>query len=109
MILETNRKDQLFEVRSSKEKDKFYRVDADIKVCTCPDFNFRFLKCKHIIAAEFAAGITSQKQKWDTGQYAQTKNAVIGLDYTIMTAKRGPLYAQNAGVTSTSDRYRNKM
>jgi hypothetical protein len=59
MILETNRKDQLFEVRSSKDKGKFYRVDTDIKVWTCPDFNFRFLKCKHIIAAEFAAGITS--------------------------------------------------
>jgi SWIM zinc finger len=59
MILETNRKDQLFEVRSSKDKGRFYRVDADIKICTCPDFNFRFLKCKHIIAAEFASGITS--------------------------------------------------
>ncbi len=59
MILETNRKESLFEVRSSKEKDKFYSVDTDIKICTCPDFNFRFLKCKHIIAAEFASGITS--------------------------------------------------
>lgn len=59
MILETNRKEGLFKVRSSKDKDKFYRVDADIKMCTCPDFNFRFLKCKHIIAAEFASGITS--------------------------------------------------
>jgi hypothetical protein len=59
MIFETNRKEQLFEVRSSKDKGKFYRVDADIKMCTCPDFNFRFLKCKHIIAAEFASGIIS--------------------------------------------------
>lgn len=59
MIFETNRKEQLFEVRSSKDKGRFYRVDADIKMCTCPDFNFRFLKCKHIIAAEFASGITS--------------------------------------------------
>ena len=59
MILETNTKERLFEVRSAKDKDKFYRVDADIKMCTCPDFNFRFLKCKHIIAAEFASGITS--------------------------------------------------
>ncbi|MFL6478982.1 MAG: SWIM zinc finger family protein, partial [Nitrososphaera sp.] len=25
----------------------------------CPDFNFRLLKCKHIIAAEFASGVTS--------------------------------------------------
>jgi hypothetical protein len=59
MIFETNRKERLFEVRSSKDKGKFYRVDADIKMCTCPDFNFRFLKCKHIIAAEFASGIIS--------------------------------------------------
>ncbi len=59
MILETNRQERLFEVRSSKDKDKFYSVDADIKVCTCPDFNFRFLKCKHIIAAEFVLGVTS--------------------------------------------------
>ena len=59
MILETNKGEQLFEVRSSKDIRKFYRVNADIKICTCPDFNFRFLKCKHIIAAEFASGITS--------------------------------------------------
>ncbi len=59
MILEKNRNESLFEVRSSKDKDKFYSVDTDIKICTCPDFNFRFLKCKHIIAAEFASGITS--------------------------------------------------
>jgi hypothetical protein len=59
MILETNRNERLFQVRSSKDKGKFYTVDADIKMCTCPDFNFRFLKCKHIIAAEFASGITS--------------------------------------------------
>jgi hypothetical protein len=59
MILETDAKERLFEVRSTKESNKFYTVDADIKMCTCPDFNFRFLKCKHIIAAEFAYGITS--------------------------------------------------
>lgn len=59
MILETNKEQRLFEVRSSKDTRKFYTVDADIKMCTCPDFNFRFLKCKHIIAAEFASGITS--------------------------------------------------
>jgi hypothetical protein len=59
MILETDKKQQLFEVRSSEDKGKFYSVDADIKTCTCPDFNFRYLKCKHIIAAEFASGIPS--------------------------------------------------
>ena len=56
MILEKNAQEQLFEVRSTKEREKFYQVDADIKTCTCPDFNFRFLKCKHIIAAEFVSG-----------------------------------------------------
>jgi hypothetical protein len=59
IILETDAKERLFEVRSAKDRDKFYRVDADIKMCSCPDFNFRFLKCKHIIAAEFVSGITS--------------------------------------------------
>jgi predicted nucleic acid-binding Zn finger protein len=59
MILETDAKERLFEVRSAKDRDILYRVDAGIKMCTCPDFNFRFLKCKHIIAAEFATGITS--------------------------------------------------
>jgi hypothetical protein len=56
VILETNPKEHLFEVRSAKEKNKFYKVDVDIKTCTCPDLNFRFLKCKHIIATEFASG-----------------------------------------------------
>lgn len=56
VILETDQRERLFKVRSSKDAEKFYRVDADIKTCTCPDFNFRFLKCKHIIAAEFASG-----------------------------------------------------
>jgi hypothetical protein len=56
VILETDQREQLFKVRSSKDAEKFYSVDADIKTCTCPDFNFRFLKCKHIIAAEFASG-----------------------------------------------------
>jgi hypothetical protein len=38
------------------------------------------------------------------GRYAQTKNAIIALHYTSMTAKRGSLYAQNAAVTNTSDK-----
>jgi hypothetical protein len=37
------------------------------------------------------------------GQFAQIKNAAIGLDYTSMTAKRRPLYAPNVGVISTSN------
>lgn len=59
MILETDPKELQFEIRSTKDKDKFYQVDANIKTCTCPDFNYRLLKCKHIIAAEFASGAAS--------------------------------------------------
>jgi superfamily II DNA or RNA helicase len=51
-ILEKNNK-KLFRVRSSlKEKNKYYDVDIENKTCTCPDFNFRQNKCKHIVATE---------------------------------------------------------
>jgi superfamily II DNA or RNA helicase len=44
---------RLFRVRSSlKEKNKYYDVDIENKTCTCPDFNFRKNKCKHIVATE---------------------------------------------------------
>ena len=52
IIVETNHEQKLFQVRSSKEKDKFYEVNAQEKTCSCPDFNFRALKCKHIAATE---------------------------------------------------------
>ena len=51
-ILEKNNK-KLFRVRSSlKEKNKYYDVDIENKICTCSDFNFRQNKCKHIVAIE---------------------------------------------------------
>ena len=51
-ILENNNR-KLFRVRSSlKEKNKYYDVDIENKTCTCPDFNFRQNKCKHIVATE---------------------------------------------------------
>lgn len=56
VMLEIDHKERLFKVRGAKDTDKFYSVDADIETCTYPDFNFRVLKCKHIIAAEFASG-----------------------------------------------------
>ncbi|HEY1248577.1 MAG TPA: SWIM zinc finger family protein [Nitrososphaera sp.] len=57
-IVNIDKNAQMFEVRSCKDMEKFYSVDAEISMCTCPDFAFRFLKCKHIIAAEFASRIT---------------------------------------------------
>jgi hypothetical protein len=59
LIFKRDKEQQLFEVRSIKDKDKFYKVDADIKTCSCPDFNFRLIKCKHIFAAEFAAAASA--------------------------------------------------
>jgi hypothetical protein len=37
-------------------------------------------------------------------RYAQTKNVAIGLECTTMTAKRGPLSAQDADAIITSDK-----
>jgi superfamily II DNA or RNA helicase len=42
----------IYKVQSSKEKNKFYEVDVKNKTCTCSDFTFRKIKCKHIIATE---------------------------------------------------------
>ena len=55
MILEKNAKEKLFEVRSSANSQRFYTVDTEIMTCTCPDFSFRSVKCKHLLAAEFAS------------------------------------------------------
>jgi superfamily II DNA or RNA helicase len=46
---------KIFRVRSSKEKSKFYNVDAENKTCSCPDFKFRLTKCKHLLATEFVS------------------------------------------------------
>jgi len=52
IIFEKDSQQQLFDVQSTNDKSKSYEVNPDIKTCTCPDFNFRLLKCKHIIAVE---------------------------------------------------------
>jgi superfamily II DNA or RNA helicase len=51
VILETNDEQKIYQIKS-KDKDKYYKVNAQTKTCTCPDFNFRRLKCKHITATE---------------------------------------------------------
>jgi hypothetical protein len=55
MILEDYAEEKLFNVRSSADSSIFYAVDTEIMTCTCPDFNFRSVKCKHLLAAEFAS------------------------------------------------------
>ena len=52
VIIKTDREQKLYLIRSSKDKNKFYEVNAEAKTCTCQDFNFRGLKCKHITATE---------------------------------------------------------
>ena len=57
---ETNQNYQgLVQIRSSKEKEKFYEVNTQLKTCSCPDFRFKNLKCKHIIAAEMIKSSSS--------------------------------------------------
>lgn len=43
---------KVYRVKSNKDKDKFYLVDVEKKSCTCADFIFRHVKCKHILATE---------------------------------------------------------
>src|SRR5215212_6942367 len=52
--LENSNRKKLFRVRSSlkDKKNKYYEVDIENKTCTCPDFNFKKNKCKHIVATE---------------------------------------------------------
>jgi hypothetical protein len=46
-------KTKTYIIRSRRDKDKLYKVDLENKTCTCADFIFRHVKCKHIIATEF--------------------------------------------------------
>jgi hypothetical protein len=52
VIVETDLEQKLYLIRSSKDKNKYYEVNAEAKTCTCQDFNIRGLKCKHITATE---------------------------------------------------------
>lgn len=49
----TKSKSKTYIIRSRRDKDKVYKVDIENKTCTCADFIFRHVKCKHIIATEF--------------------------------------------------------
>ena len=51
-IQDKKRKTKIYMVKSKKDKDRPYEVDVENKTCTCADFIFRHVKCKHIIATE---------------------------------------------------------
>ena len=44
---------RIYKVKSSTDKEKNYLVNLEEQSCTCNDFIYRHVKCKHIIAAEF--------------------------------------------------------
>ncbi|WP_161486360.1 helicase-related protein [Candidatus Nitrosocosmicus hydrocola] len=44
---------RIFKVKSTSNKNKTYVVNLDKPSCTCADYLFRNLKCKHILATEF--------------------------------------------------------
>ncbi len=50
---DSSQKTKTYIIRSRRDKDKLYKVDIENKTCTCADFVFRHVKCKHIIATEF--------------------------------------------------------
>ena len=52
-IHNTKRKTKIYMIKSGKQNNKFYEVNVENKTCTCSDFIFRHVKCKHIIATEF--------------------------------------------------------
>ncbi|MGN6628980.1 MAG: helicase-related protein [Candidatus Nitrosocosmicus sp.] len=51
-VLVKAKESKIYRVKSSTNKDKFYQVDLEKMSCTCADFTFRHVKCKHIIATE---------------------------------------------------------
>jgi len=44
-------RDDIYKVRSS-DGTKTYVVDIGLGVCSCPDFYYRGIKCKHLISCE---------------------------------------------------------
>lgn len=43
-----------FKVRCSNGNGEMYTIDLKERSCTCPDYSFRLLDCKHIYAAIYA-------------------------------------------------------
>jgi superfamily II DNA or RNA helicase len=48
----TTSNSRVYKVKSSVNKDKIYLVNLEKQSCTCGDFVYRHVKCKHIIATE---------------------------------------------------------
>lgn len=43
-----------FKVRCSNGNNETYTVDLKERSCTCPDYSFRLVDCKHIFASIYA-------------------------------------------------------
>jgi len=53
--LNIKKEERIFKVKSTSGKDKTYLVDLEKSSCTCADYLFRNIKCKHILATEFTS------------------------------------------------------
>jgi len=73
--LKIERKDNLWIVPSQTGKGK-YTVDLDVPLCSCPDFELRGLKCKHIFAVEY-----SIKHESDTESQTTTVTKTVRVTY----------------------------
>ena len=80
-----------------------YRVSGDVSSCTCPDFQYRGLRCKHMFGIEFllrkrkaptTPGVqrTTYPQKWRQYNAAQTteKDAIQRLLHSLCSLIEQP-------------------
>jgi hypothetical protein len=73
----------LWLVPSQSGKGKKYKVDAERRECTCPDFDFRREPCKHLYAVEYVI----ERQKTTTTQTDAEGNTATTTTETV-TIKR---------------------
>ncbi len=86
--LKIERKDNLWIVPSQTGKGK-YTVDLEKPYCSCPDFELRGLKCKHLYAVEYSI-------KYETD--ARTQTTTVTKSVRVTYAQDWPMY--NAAQTN---------
>lgn len=77
------RQGRIYLVPSQSGKGKKYKVDAEKRQCTCPDFDFRREPCKHLYAVE----VVIERQKTTTTQTDAEGNKTTTTTETV-TIKR---------------------
>ncbi|MFL6283260.1 MAG: transposase [Pyrinomonadaceae bacterium] len=74
----------LWLVPSQSGKGKKYKVDAERRECTCPDFDFRREPCKHLYAVEYVI----ERQKTTTTQTDAEGNTATTTTETVKVTRK---------------------